>query len=186
MSDRILVINPNSTDAVTREIDEAMSPLRIAGGPRTDCMTLREGPPGVESQRDADAVIAPLCRAIGDAEPETAAFVIACFSDPGLFAAREMTAKRVLGIAECGILTALTLGHRFGVISILARSVPRHLRYIAAMGLGERLAGDLPVGLGVGELGDACKALTRMVDVGRSLRDDHGADVLVMGCAGMA
>ena len=155
MPDRILVINPNSTDAVTRAIDDAMAPLRITGGPGIDCMTLREGPPGVESQSDADAVIAPLCRAIRDAEPETAAFVIACFSDPGLFSAREATAKPVLGIAECGILTALTLGHRFGVISILARSVPRHLRYIAAMGVGQRLAGDLPIGLGVTELADA-------------------------------
>ena len=28
--------------------------------------------------------------------------------------------------------------------------------------------------------------LARMIDVGRTLRDRHGADVLVMGCAGMA
>ena len=186
MPDRILVINPNSTDAVTRAIDDAMAPLRITGGPGIDCMTLREAPPGVESQSDADAVIAPLCRAIRDAEPETAAFVIACFSDPGLFSAREATAKPVLGIAECGILTALTLGHRFGVISILARSVPRHLRYIAAMGVGQRLAGDLPIGLGVTELADARSTLARMIDVGSRLRDQNGADVLVMGCAGMA
>ena len=186
MLDRVLVINPNSTDSVTQAIDNAMAPLRIPGGPRIDCMTLREGPPGVESQSDADAVIAPLCCAIRDAEAETAAFVIACFSDPGLFSAREATAKPVLGIAECGILTALTLGHRFGVISILARSVPRHLRYIGAIGLGQRLAGDLPVGLGVTELADARTALTRMIEVGRRLRDGHGADVLVMGCAGMA
>ena len=186
MYDRILVINPNSTVAVTRAIDDAMAPLRIAGGPEIACLTLEDGPPGVESQTDADAVIQPLCRVIREQELDAAAFVIACFSDPGLFSAREATAKPVLGIAECGILTALTLGHRFGVISILARSVPRHLRYIAAMGLGQRLAGDLPVGLGVTELGDARTALTRMIDVGRSLRDDHGADVLVMGCAGMA
>jgi allantoin racemase len=186
MLDRILVINPNSTVAVTRAIDDAMEPLRIAGGPEIACLTVAEGPPGVESQTDADGVILPLCRVIRGQEEACAAFVIACFSDPGLFSAREATAKPVLGIAECGILTALTLGHRFGVISILARSVPRHLRYIAAMGVGQRLAGDLPVGLGVTELGDARKALTRMVDVGRSLRDDHGADVLVMGCAGMA
>jgi allantoin racemase len=92
----------------------------------------------------------------------------------------------VLGIAECGILTALTLGYRFGVISILARSVPRHLRYIAAMGVGQRLAGDLPIGLGVTELADGRTTLARMIDVGRRLRDRHGADVLVMGCAGMA
>jgi allantoin racemase len=186
MPDRILVINPNSTDAVTRAIDDAMTPLRIAGGPGIDCVTLREGPPGVESQSDADAVIAPLCRAIRVAEPETAAFVIACFSDPGLFSAREATAKPVLGIAECGILTALTLGHRFGVISILARSVPRHLRYIAAMGVGQRLAGDLPTGLGVTELSDARRTMPRMIEIGRRLRDECGADVLIMGCAGMA
>ena len=149
-------------------------------------MTLREGPAGVESQTDADTVIVPLCRAIRDTEPETAAFVIACFSDPGLFSARETTAKPVLGIAECGILTALTLGHRFGVISILARSVPRHLRYIAAMGVAQRLAGDLPIGLGVAELADGRTSLARMIDVGSRLRDEYGADVLVMGCAGMA
>jgi Asp/Glu/hydantoin racemase len=115
-----------------------------------------------------------------------AAFVIACFSDPGLFSAREATRKPVLGIAECGILTALTLGHRFGVISILARSVPRHLRYIAAMGVHQRLAGDLPIGLGVAELADEHTTLGRMIDVARRLRDHHGADALVMGCAGMA
>jgi allantoin racemase len=186
MYDRILVINPNSTVAVTRAIDDAMAPLRIAGGPEIACLTLEDGPPGVESQTDADAVIQPLCRVIREQELDAAAFVIACFSDPGLFSAREATAKPVLGIAECGILTALTLGHRFGVISILARSVPRHLRYIAAMGLGQRLAGDLPIGLGVTELADARVTLMRMIDVGRRLRDGHGADVLVMGCAGMA
>ena len=186
MPDRILVINPNSTEAVTCAIDEAMVPLRFPGGPEIGCMTLREGPPGVESQSDADAVIAPLCRALRDAELETTAFVIACFSDPGLFSAREATTKPVLGIAECGILTALTLGHRFGVISILARSVPRHLRYIAAIGVGQRLAGDLPIGLGVTQLSDTRATLDRMIDVANRLRDQHGADVLVMGCAGMA
>ena len=186
MRDRILVINPNSTVSVTQAIDDAMTPLRIPGGPEIACLTLDEGPPGVESQTDADGVIQPLCRMIRDHEADAAAFVIACFSDPGLFSAREATAKPVLGIAECGILTALTLGHRFGVISILAGSVPRHLRYIGAMGLGQRLAGDLPVGLGVTELADARTALTRMIEVGRRLRDGHGADVLVMGCAGMA
>ena len=186
MHDRILVINPNSTVSITRAIDDAMAPLRIPGGSEIACLTLDEGPPGVESQTDADLVIQPLCRVIREHETDAAAFVIACFSDPGLFSAREATAKPVLGIAECGILTALTLGHRFGVISILARSVPRHLRDIAAMGLGQRMAGDLPIGLGVTELGDARMTLTRMVDVGRRLRDGHGADVLVMGCAGMA
>ena len=186
MSDLILVINPNSTEAVTRAMDDGLTPLRILGGPEIECLTLADGPPGVESQTDADSVILPLCRLIRERDPEAAGFVIACFSDPGLFSAREATRKPVLGIAECGILTALTLGHRFGVISILAGSVPRHLRYIAAMGVGQRLAGDLPIGLGVTELSDRDTTLHRMIEVGRVLRDRHGADVLVMGCAGMA
>jgi allantoin racemase len=186
MTERILVVNPNSTAAVTASIDEAMAPLRFPGGPEITCLTLAEGPPGVETQMHADSVIQPLCRLIAARDNEASAFVIACFSDPGLFSAREATRKPVLGIAECGILTALTLGHRFGIISILARSVPRHLRYVAAMGLNDRLAADLPIELGVVELADESRTLERMVAVGRGLRDAHGADVVVMGCAGMA
>ena len=64
--------------------------------------------------------------------------------------------------------------------------MPRHLRYVAAMGVGARLVGDLPIGLGVAALSDANTTLGRMIEVGRTLRDAHGADVLVMGCAGMA
>src|SRR5258708_105402 len=45
MSDRILVINPNSTEAVTQGIDTAMEPLRMPGGPAIECVTLKEGPP---------------------------------------------------------------------------------------------------------------------------------------------
>jgi allantoin racemase len=186
MTGPIIVINPNSTETVTAAIDAAMAPLRFAGGPGIVCQTLHEGPPGIESQHDSDSVIEPLRRAIVAQDNDASAFVIACFSDPGLYSAREATAKPVLGIAECGILTALTLGHRFGVISILAKSVPGHLRYISAMGVGGRLAADLPIGLGVVELADAGATMRRMKDVGARLRDAHGADVLVMGCAGMA
>jgi allantoin racemase len=186
MADTIIVINPNSTVAVTAAMDEGLAPLRIAGGPAIECLTLAEGPPGIESQSDADGVIAPLCRTIRSRDDDAAAFVVACFSDPGLHSARDITRKPVLGIAECGILAALTLGQRFGIIAILARSVPRHLRYVGAMGLSGRLAGDLPIGLGVTELAKEEVTLKRMIETGARLRDDKGADVLVMGCAGMA
>jgi allantoin racemase len=186
MADTIIVINPNSTVAVTAAMDEGVAPLRIAGGPAIECLTLAEGPPGIESQSDADNVIAPLCNTIRARDDEAAAFVVACFSDPGLHSARDVTRKPVLGIAECGILAALTLGQRFGIIAILAKSVPRHLRYVGAMGLTGRLAGDLPIGLGVTELAKEDVTLKRMIETGALLRDDKGADVLVMGCAGMA
>ncbi len=184
--DRILVVNPNSSRDVTRGIDEACEPLRMAGGPAIECVTLEEGPPGIETQQHVDAVVAPLLRLASGREQDCAAFVIACYSDPGLHSLREATKKPVLGISECGILTALTLGQKFGVIAILRQSIPRHLRYVGALGVADRLAGELPVGLGVTELADEQKTFGRMVEVGRALRDDHGADVVVMGCAGMA
>src|SRR4051812_12330635 len=64
MGERILVINPNSTEAVTRGIDQAVEPLRISGGPAIDCMTLKEGPPGIETQQHVDGVVAPLVEVV--------------------------------------------------------------------------------------------------------------------------
>jgi len=183
---KILVINPNSTEAVTRGIDEACAPLRMPGGPAIEAVTLKEGPPGIETQQHVDGVVLPLINLIRKTEGDYAAFVIACYSDPGLHSLRESTKKPVLGISECGILTALTLGQKFGVIAILQKSIPRHLRYMGALGVMDRLAAELPVGLGVTELSDEAKTFGRMVDVGKRLRAEHGADVIVMGCAGMA
>jgi allantoin racemase len=184
--DRILVINPNSTQAVTDGIDKAMDPLRMAGGPAIECVTLTQGPPGIETQAHVEQVVAPIGETVRSRDNDCSAFVIACYSDPGLHAAREITPKPVLGIAECGILTALTLGQRFGVISILRKSIPRHLRYVGQMELSERMAGDRAIGLGVVELADEARTFSRMAEVAAELRDDDGADVLIMGCAGMA
>ena len=185
MADRILVINPNSSETVTRAIDRACEPLRVAGAPAIEAMTLVEGPPGIETQQHVDSVVAPLVQTVSKREKDYSGFVIACFSDPGLHSVREVTSKPVLGIAECGILTALTLGHKFGVIAILRQSIPRHLRYIAAMGVTDRLAAELPLGIGVTGLADEAKTFDRLAETGRQLREGHGADVIVMGCAGM-
>ena len=186
MAERILVINPNSTEAVTRGIDEAVEPLRMAGGPAIDCVTLAEGPPGIETQQHVDGVVPHFLSLLGAKEKQYAAFVIACYSDPGLHSLREATRKPVLGISECGILTALTLGQKFGVIAILRQSIARHLRYVGALGVSERLAAELPVDIPVVELSNQERTFRRMVVVGNTLREDHGADVVVMGCAGMA
>lgn len=185
MSKRIIVVNPNSTERVTRGISEALAPMRMEGGPLIECLTLAEGPPGIQTQADVERVVQPLCRLFKE-RSDADAYIIACFSDPGLYAARELTRKPVLGIAECGILTALSLGERFGIIAILNSSIPRHLRYVRSMGLGGRFAADIAIGLEVVELIDEERVIARMTEVGAILRDRHGADVVVMGCAGMA
>lgn len=180
----ILVVNPNSTGAVTEAIDRAAEPFRAAGGPEIRAVTNRAGPPGIQSQGDAGGVVPHLRRVAADSNAD--ALVLACFSDPGLHVLREDTGKPVIGIAEAGLLTALTLGERVGVLAILARSVPRHLRYVRQMGLDTRFAGDRPVDLEVVELADPVRTRARLLETGRELRDRDGADVLVLGCAGMA
>ena len=182
---RIRVVNPNSNEAVTRGIDEAVAPLRFADGPEIVCSTLAEGPFGIETQQHVESVALPLRRLV-EADNASDAFVIACYSDPGLHVCREGTARPVFGIAECGVLTALARAERFGVIAILQRSIARHMRYLRQMGLTERLAGERPLEMSVAETASGDGTLSRMIEVGRALRDQDGANAIVMGCAGMA
>jgi len=185
MTRALIVLNPNSSTHVTAGIDTAMTPLRALGTP-IRCETLGDGPPGIETQRQADLTIAPMLALAAQLEPEALGYVIACFGDPGLHALRDQTRLPVLGIQEAAVMTALQLGQRFGVIAILPASIPRHMRAFASMGVLDRCAGDRALNLGVADLADADRTLARMIAIGTELRDIDGADTIIMGCAGMA
>jgi allantoin racemase len=182
---RILVVNPNSNEVVTKGLADALAAVAFKDGPEIDCVTLEEGPYGIETQEHVESVTLPLRRLVAGSN-EVDAFVIACYSDPGLQVCREATARPVFGINEAGVLTALARGERFGVIAIGQRSIRRHARYMRQMGLMERFAGERPLDMSVAETAVGEKTLARMIDVGGALRDKDGADVIVMGCAGMA
>src|SRR5215204_6839713 len=182
---RIVVINPNSNETVTRGIDEALRPLAFANGPEIVCTTLAEGPYGIESQADVESVTMPLRRLI-ESDNGADAFVIACYSDPGLHVCREGSDRPVFGIAESGVLTALARAETFGVIAIKQRSIRRHVRYLRQMGLMDRLTRERPLNMSVAETASGEGTLARMIEVGRALKDEDGSGAIVMGCAGMA
>jgi len=186
MDRRILVINPNSNEHVTRGIDDALNVLRFDASFSIECVTVFEGPPGIETQADVDAVAPLVTQRILKDNSSTDAFVIACYSDPGLRAAREVSSCPVFGIAESGLATALTLGDRIGVISILQGSAIRHGMYARSLMLDGRIAADLPIGLGIAELHDSLDIEHRLLQVAHELKEVHRADVLVLGCAGLA
>lgn len=190
MDRNILVINPNCTEAVTHAFDKGLDCFRNLPSLKIQSLTLNEGPPGIQSQLDVEQVTLPLVNLIRKLDThygdKASAFVIACFSDPGLHAVREATAKPVLGISECAVLTAMTLGHQFGVIAILEQSIPRHMRMFGAMGVRDRLAGELPLGMQVVELSDAKRTRTGLLTVGKKLKEEKQANVIILGCAGMA
>ena len=79
----ILVINPNSNQVVTDGIDEALEAFRHPGAPHIECVTLKEGPFGIESQADMEMVVLPL-RDLVLTRDDVGCFVIACYSNPGL------------------------------------------------------------------------------------------------------
>ncbi|TPJ57656.1 aspartate/glutamate racemase family protein [Mesorhizobium sp. B2-6-1] len=182
---RVLLINPNSNRIFTDLMDRNVEPLRAGRAYQIDCVTLEGTPPGIETQRDIDSVIEPLCRLVVAEARHTDAFVIGCFADTGLYSAREVTAKPVLGICESGLSTALNLGERFGVVSTSSESRNAELRLVRSYGLLERCVGFEPVDVPVADIPTSATAKARVLTAATRLKA-LGADVLVLGCAGMA
>lgn len=184
MSGPIVVINPNSNHAVTDGMDAAIAAFKFSGGPAIECLTLTEGPFGIETQLHTDEVVLPLVKLV-QSRPDAAAFVIACYSDPGIDACRSVSGVPVFGIQECGVLTALSRGDRVGIIGMSSAGEKRHRLYMRRMGIGDRIASERALNLSVDEGARGEGTMARLITVGQELIVD-GAEVLVLGCAGLA
>lgn len=183
MHGRILIINPNSSHSCTEGIRDAVSPFAGPGIPPIEVTQLDEGPPAIVTWRDWFGVAEPLCRRV-EAEP-AAAYVIGCVSDPGLEAVRGVTDKPVLGMFRCAVAAALTRAERFGIIGFTQKSLPRQRRALDSMGVTDRMAGWIPLDLPMHVLTDPVAPQARIAAAARQLAD-QGAEVIILGCAGMA
>jgi Asp/Glu/hydantoin racemase len=180
---RILVINPNASEACSGGISAALDRFRFAGGLILDVATLREGPPAIYSWRDWHAVVDPMCRLI-EREP-AAAYIIACASDPGIEAARSVTPRPVFGIFRSAVAAAAARAERFGIIALVDSSLARHRAALRAMGLLDRLATEIPLNVSMETLLDPGAARHALITAGAQLRD-AGAETIILGCTGMA
>lgn len=179
---RILVINPNSSSGVTAGLRAALAGF---AGVHFDCIDIPEGPATILTEEDVARAGLQVAERI-KADPGADAYVIACFSDPGLDLGRSLTAKPVIGIQAAGILTALARADRFGIVALGPKSIPRHMRKMRAMGVLGRLAGELDLGgVSAEDAGTSEAVFARTVEIGSRLRD-IGAGALVPGCAGFA
>lgn len=184
MTGPIVVINPNSNQTVTDGLDRALTPFRLKDGPQIECLTLTEGPFGVETQVHADQVVLPLVNLVKQ-RSDAAAFVIACYSDPGIDACRSVSPVPVFGIQESGVLTALSRADKIGIVAISKASEKRHRLYMRRMGVADRIAGERALQMTVDESAQGIETYARLQEVGQKLIED-GAEALVLGCAGMA
>ena len=182
-SDRILIINPNSSAACTQGIAEAVAGFAGPGLPRIEVMPLPGGPPAIITWRDWHGVVEPLCRMV-EHEPAEA-YIIGCVSDPGLEALRGLTDRPVLGMFRSAVAAALTRAERFGIIGFTRKSLPRQRLALQSMGVEGRMAAWVPLDVSMDVLTDPVAPQARIAQAARQLAD-AGAEVIILGCAGMA
>lgn len=189
MPETIYILNASSrTDTgITEDLSRSLESFRFKEGPRIECLTLEEGPNGIATKRDSDkaavAVVDFIARTHG--QPATGAYVIACFTDPGVQAAREFSSKPVFGIGQASFNVALTQGDRLGLIAVSAGSQHRNRQLLRSYGLEDRLAGLTSLDLDYADLQDPGKVQERLSACALQLVEQHGADVIVFAAAGL-
>lgn len=182
---RILVINPNTSDEMTRDIHEEAT--RYAR-PGTEVETVSPvwGPRSIEGHYDDVVAAAAMLEVVRERSGDFDGIVTACFGDPGLFAAREISQVPVVGIAEASMLVACTIAHRFSVVTVLPRVKPWIEDTIRLHGLGARCASVRTTPLTVLECErDPTAAEREIVRAGKLAIEEDGAEAICLGCAGM-
>jgi allantoin racemase len=182
---QILVINPNTTASMTAQITAA---ARSVAAPGTTVIGANPsmGPASIEGYYDEAFSVPGLLDEIRKGEHQGCdGFVIACFDDTGLDAARCIATGPVVGICEAAVSMASMLCTRFSIITTLSRSLPALCHLAQRYGVADRCsirASDIPV---LDLEADAGKAHDTIAQhIGTAL-DEDGAEAVVLGCAGM-
>lgn len=180
-------INPNTTSSMTAAIGRAALAAASAGTTVT-AVNPEMGPASIESHYDEALAVPGLLTEIARGEADGVdAYVLACFGDPGLDAARELASGPVVGIAEAAMHVATLLGRHFSIVTTLPRTIGRAEELAERYGFRGACAGIHAVDIPVLDLelpgSDARRQTTD--ECRRALRTD-GSDVIVLGCAGMA
>ncbi len=184
---KIMVINPNTTESMT---DHLRRELMRVKGETTELTVVNpaHGPVSIESEYDEALAIPPTLELVRQAERDGYdAVVLACFSDPGLKAARELVSIPVVGIEESTLHVASQLGHRFTILTARCQRVPSKTEHVAGHGLESKLASVRPLEMSVLEM-DAQPERTkkRAMEVATAAANEDGAEVVILGCAGLA
>lgn len=184
---RIKVINPNTTLSMTETIAAS---ARAVAAPGTEIVAVspQHGPVSIEGHYDEAMACIGLLDEVRKGEAEGFdAYVIACFGDPGLAAAREIARGPVIGIAEAAMRAASYLATGFSVVTTLARTIviAEHLvvQYGAVSHCRKVRATEIPV-LGLED--PQSDAYRKILAECRRALDEDGSGAIVLGCAGMA
>ena len=185
---RLLVVNPNTNAEMTAAIHRA---AEAAAGPGVEVETVQAtaGPRSIEGHYDEAVSTLGTLEGVLQRKDEVDAIVFACFgAHPAIDAARELTRKPTLGIAEASMAVASLVGHRFSIVTTSPRWKPMLEDAVRKYGYETRCASVRSSGLTVLDLDALPRERvieTLLAEARRAIRDD-GADAIVLGCAGMA
>jgi allantoin racemase len=183
---KIRVIIPS----ITKEF-EAMGLEQYSPGARLDTeisvTLLDKGPASIESRYEETVAAPDIVKKVVEAEQDGMdAVIVDCMAEPGVQAAREVVSIPVIGIAETAMRVASMLGHRFSVITVLDRAIPRFERHGPRTGLGGRIASLRAVNIPVLEMGNTDRLVEALIEQSALAVREDGAHVVVFGCTGMA
>lgn len=181
---RIVIVNPNTTASMTAKIGAAAQSVASAG---TEVIAVNppDGPVSIEGYVD-EAYSVPGLLAEIRRQPADA-YIIACFDDTGLEAARCVTDSPVIGIGEAAFHIASLLAGKFSVITTLSRSIPAIEHNLVKYGLDRRCAKVRAAEVPVLELEDPTSdAASRIAAEIEQAKAADRCEAIVLGCAGMA
>lgn len=182
---RILIVNPNTTASMTRKVGEAARAV-AAPGTIIEAVNPDFGPASIEGYFDEAFSVPGLLAEMGKA-PDRDAYIIACFDDTGLDAARCMVDAPVIGIGEAAFHLASLVSGKFSVVTTLSRTVPAIEHNLHKYGLASRCArvraSEVPV-LELEAPGSNAREKIS-AEIREAITVDR-AEAIVLGCAGMA
>ena len=183
---RIMVINPNSSQEMTDSICEVLERVKRSDTELTVVRTVG-APAAIQSASDIAQAVPPMLELVRKANKEGYdAVILACFSDPGLEAAREQSDILVMGIEETALHVAAMLGHKYTILTPLSKRIPSKEQDVRRFKAESAMASVRALDLTVTET-EANPELTkaRILEVARKAVEEDGAEVIVLGCAGM-
>lgn len=183
---RILLLNPNTTDAMTTRLATVG---RAAAAPGTEIVpiTAPRGVPYIATRAEAQIGGAIALEMLAEHHRSVDAAIIAAFGDPGLLGARELFDLPVVGMAEAAMLAACMLGRRFAIVTFARALGPWYEECVAMHGLSDRCAGIRMLDsafASVSDVQDEKEAL--LVDLANRAVVDDEADVVILGGAPLA
>lgn len=189
MASVIHVINASSrTDTgITEDLARSLAWIEGEGLPEIRCVTLEDGPRGINTARDSDDAAPAVLRYIErhGSDDDVAGFVVACFSDPGVYAARELTRAPIVGIGEAGYLAALAVGDMIATIGV-SKNTDKTARLARQLGIHHRVTCHVGLGLDYGDLQRPDKIADVIVSAGQNIRMAHDVQAILFAGAGLA